>query len=66
MRASSRSTPSSRRISVSPARAVPPISANRAAPAADSPGVVTGSSVVKAFTDELVAAVGLHRAWGRA
>jgi catalase len=34
--------------------------------AADSPGVVTGSSVVKAFTDELVAAVGLHRAWERA
>ena len=39
--ASSRSTPSSRRISVSPARAVSPISANRCAPAAGSPGVVS-------------------------
>jgi catalase len=29
-------------------------------------GVVTGDSVVKSFTDQLVAAVGLHRAWDRA
>jgi catalase len=33
---------------------------------ADSPGVVAGKTMAKAFTDELVAAVGLHRAWGRA
>ncbi len=29
-------------------------------------GIVTGDSVVKSFTDQLVAAVGLHRAWDRA
>jgi catalase len=29
-------------------------------------GVVIGDTVVKAFTDELTAAVGLHRAWHRA
>jgi catalase len=29
-------------------------------------GVVTGGAVAKPFTDQLVAAVGLHRAWGRA
>jgi catalase len=28
--------------------------------------VVTGGSVVKSFTDQLAAAVGLHRAWDRA
>ena len=39
--ASSLSTPSSRRISVSPARAVSPISVNRRAPASGSPGVVS-------------------------
>ena len=39
--ASSRSTPSSRRISVSPPRAVSPISPNRRAPASGSPGVVS-------------------------
>jgi catalase len=33
--------------------------------ALDSLGVITGGSVAKAFTDELVAAVGIHRAWGR-
>jgi catalase len=33
---------------------------------ADDPGVVTGDTVVKSFTDQLVAAVGLHRAWDRA
>jgi catalase len=33
---------------------------------ADSAGVLTGESVVKSFTDELIAAVGLHRAWDRA
>ena len=33
---------------------------------ADSVGVVAGDAVVKAFTDQLVAAVGLHRAWERA
>ena len=32
----------------------------------DGPGVVVGASVDKAFTDTLVAAVGLHRAWDRA
>jgi catalase len=32
----------------------------------DSPGVLAGTSVAKKFTDELVAAVGLHRAWARA
>jgi catalase len=34
--------------------------------ALDGPGVVTGRTVAKAFTDELVAAIGLHRAWARA
>jgi catalase len=34
--------------------------------ATDSLGVITGNSVVKAFTDKLVAALGLHRAWDRA
>ena len=32
----------------------------------DGPGVVTGRTVAKAFTDQLVAAIGLHRAWARA
>src|SRR5580704_8650035 len=39
--ASSRSTPSSRRISVRPARAVSPISSSRRAPAAGIPGVAS-------------------------
>ncbi len=39
--ASSRSTPSSRRISVRPARAVSPISSSRCAPAAGIPGVAS-------------------------
>ena len=34
--------------------------------AADGPGVVVGASVVKTFTDQLVAALGRHRAWDRA
>jgi catalase len=34
--------------------------------ALDGPGVVTGRTVAKTFTDELVAAIGLHRAWARA
>jgi catalase len=34
--------------------------------ATNSAGVVTGDSVAKSFTDQLVAAVGLHRAWDRA
>jgi catalase len=33
---------------------------------ADAPGVVTGDAVTKPFTDQLAAAVGLHRAWDRA
>jgi catalase len=33
---------------------------------ADSAGVVTGEAVVKSFTDQLAAAVGLHRVWERA
>jgi catalase len=33
---------------------------------ADSAGVMTGNSVAKAFTDRLIAAVGLHRTWDRA
>jgi catalase len=33
---------------------------------ASDPGVVTGDTVVKSFTDQLIAAVGLHRAWDRA
>jgi catalase len=33
---------------------------------ADSAGVVTGDTVVKSFTDQLAAAVGLHRVWERA
>jgi catalase len=33
---------------------------------ADGAGVVTGNAVTKSFTDQLVAAVGLHRAWDRA
>lgn len=32
----------------------------------DGPGVVIGPTVAKAFTDELISAVGLHRAWARA
>ncbi len=32
----------------------------------DSPGVVSGKTVGKAFNDELIAAVGLHRVWDRA
>jgi catalase len=32
---------------------------------ADSPGVVTADAVSKSFTDQLTAAVGLHRAWER-
>ena len=32
----------------------------------DGPGVVTGRTVGKTFTDQLVAAIGLHRAWARA
>ena len=31
-----------------------------------APGIVLGSAVTKRFNDELVAAVGLHRAWARA
>jgi catalase len=33
---------------------------------AGSAGVVTGDAAVKSFTDQLMAAVGLHRAWNRA
>ncbi|WP_028463709.1 catalase [Nocardia sp. 348MFTsu5.1] len=33
---------------------------------ADAPGVVIGSTAVKAFHDEMLAAIGLHRAWDRA
>ncbi len=33
---------------------------------AGGPGVVIGESVAKPFTDELVAGLGLHRAWDRA
>jgi catalase len=33
--------------------------------ATDDPGVVVGDAVAKEFTTELVAAVGLHRAWDR-
>jgi catalase len=33
---------------------------------ADGPGVQLGESSTKAFAEELVAAVGLHRAWERA
>jgi catalase len=33
---------------------------------ADAPGVVTSDAVTKPFTDQLAAAVGLHRAWDRA
>jgi len=32
----------------------------------DGPGVVTGITVAKAFTDQVVGAVGLHRVWARA
>ena len=32
----------------------------------DAPGVLTRKSVKKAFDDQLFAAMGLHRAWGRA
>ena len=32
----------------------------------EGPGVVIGKSVAKSFTDELIAAFGLHRAWDRA
>ncbi|MCW2525548.1 MAG: catalase [Pseudonocardiales bacterium] len=32
----------------------------------DLPGVSVGESVVKSFTDQLAAAIGLHRAWDRA
>jgi len=31
-----------------------------------APGVLLGESVVAAYTKQLVAAVGLHRAWDRA
>jgi catalase len=34
--------------------------------ATDGPGVCTADSVTKAFTDELAAGLGLHRAWDRA
>ena len=33
---------------------------------ADGPGVVVGTTIVKGYTDQLVAALGLHRAWDRA
>jgi len=33
---------------------------------ADAAGVVTGQTAVKSFTDQLAAAIGLHRAWDRA
>jgi catalase len=33
---------------------------------AGDPGVVTGDTAAKPFTDQLAAAVGLHRAWNRA
>ena len=33
---------------------------------ADAPGVVTGDTAGKSFTDQLAAAVGMHRAWDRA
>ena len=33
---------------------------------ADGPGIVIGDGVAKPFIDELIAAVGLHRAWDRA
>jgi catalase len=33
---------------------------------AGSPGVLAGGSVVKAFNDNLIAAVGMHRVWDRA
>jgi catalase len=33
---------------------------------AGSPGVVTGDTAVKSFSDQLTTAVGLHRAWNRA
>lgn len=32
----------------------------------DGPGVVTGRTVAKSFTDQLVTAIGMHRAWARA
>jgi catalase len=31
-----------------------------------SPGVLVGTTVAKKFTDDLITAVGLHRAWARA
>jgi catalase len=34
--------------------------------AAGAPGVVTSNAAGKSFTDQLAAAVGLHRAWDRA
>ena len=34
--------------------------------AADTPGVVISNAAGKSFTDQLAAAVGLHRAWDRA
>ena len=34
--------------------------------AADGPGITTADSVSQAFTDELAASLGLHRAWDRA
>jgi catalase len=37
-----------------------------AAITADSPGVVTAATVAKSFTEQLAAAVGLHRVWDRA
>jgi catalase len=33
---------------------------------ADAPGVVMSDAAGKSFTDQLAAAVGLHRAWDRA
>jgi catalase len=33
---------------------------------AGAPGVVTGDAAGKSFTDQLAAAVGMHRAWDRA
>jgi catalase len=33
---------------------------------AGAPGVVTGDTAAKSFTDQLTAGVGLHRAWNRA
>ncbi len=32
----------------------------------DAPGMVVGETVVRAFTDQVVNGLGLHRAWDRA